>query len=141
MVFLTLAFSAPFLTIIKIIFRVSFVPLLFRNKISLNPFFPSARIAKYRRIDSLPIRPMGTNLSLFPLPTTLIRPSSKNKSEHRRLTSSLTRKPQEYSISSMAVFRTSMGRSSSKLLISFSTSDVDKAVSYTHLTLPTILLV
>ena len=74
---------------------------------------------------------MGTNLSLFPLPTTLIRPSSKNKSEHLRLTSSLTRKPQEYSISSMAVFRTSMGRSSSKLVKSFSTSDADKVTGRT----------
>ena len=66
--------------------------------------------------------PMGTNLSLSPLPITLIKPTSKYKQLIFKFTSSLTRKPQLYKVSSIALLRPPSGVLKSIWSIIFSIS-------------------
>ena len=56
-------------------------------------------------IQACVVGPIGTKRSLSPLPVTLIKPSSKNKSEILSSISSLTRKPQLYKVSIIALLR------------------------------------
>ena len=53
--------------------------------------------------------PIGTNLSLSPLPITLIKPTSKYKQEIFKLMASVTLKPELYIVSKIALFRPPSG--------------------------------
>ena len=66
-------------------------------------------VSLYNLIYLMASDPMGTNLSLSPLPITLIKPTSIYRQEMRRFTSSLTRKPQLYIVSTMALLRPPSG--------------------------------
>ena len=71
-------------------------------------------------IASLPI---GINLSLLPLPTTLINSTSKKRLEILRFINSETLKPQLYKVSSMALFLVPSGvLKSSELITAFISS-------------------
>ena len=68
---------------------------------------------------------MGTNRSLFPFPTILTKPSSKNKSEIFKSINSLTLKPQPYMVSSIALFLSPspLLRSTAEIKLSISSFD------------------
>ena len=70
--------------------------------------------------------PIGINLCLFPLPVTLIKFSSKNKSDIFKSTSSLTLIPHPYKSSIIAIFLSPCSLDKSILEINSSISFVDR---------------
>ena len=72
------------------------------------------------------VLPIGTKRCLFPFPVILINPSSKNKSEIFKETSSETRRPQPYKVSSIALLRSPSSFDKSMAAINRSISSIDK---------------
>ena len=66
---------------------------------------------------------MGTKRCLSPFPITLIKPSSKNKSEIWSVINSVTRKPQLYKVSMIVLFLSPCGllKSIAEMILSIST--------------------
>ena len=97
---------------VKIIARVSCLPRRFKNKVSLKAgsIVICVRTCSLYRLMYFCVKgPMGTKRCLSPLPVTLIKPSSKNKSEILSAVSSLTRSPQLYKVSIIARLRSPCG--------------------------------